>query len=776
MYPPVEADPVEAPVEDPSLDPTLSGPTPEEIQIEQDKAKVEAQTKEDEINDILLDLLKEAEKEDEDLRVTSLGHCKRNNLYFNNIQAIFYDDVARDVKKLDSVLKDFEGSGLDDLKIINVYRAFAESLIAAETISAPATEFTPDDTDNPDDVETAEAFSRIAILVSRHNHAPLMLIKAATLQFNSGTIFGFNYYKTDPSFGVVKTPGRTEQKSKTLLDIRCPQCSELLDSGVAEGLDPAKTVVSCPYCQYQGPPHVYARLEYFDEVVEYENTPKGRAEFDIFDMTNVKVPIYARKQEKCGYLVLRLEEHISALRSVYKDFYDDIKGGGGDSVKYERWARLPIEYQGTFPKDLNTLRSAWFRPSYYHTLDDEEDVDKLIAEYPDGVMISVIDDTIVEKKHEKLDDRWTIAFDPRSNFIHSEPPGNALIPLQDSQTDIFNLGIQSIEYGITETFANPKTLNFKKYKETRNIPGMVTPATPPGPDKSISDGFYQTKAAVLSSEYTTFAASLTPLTQFVTGAFPSIFGGSASGEQTATEYTESKSRALQRLQLPWQMISVFWTSLIYKCTKDFATNLLEDEHYTDKKNGTHINVWILKSSMQGKVGHMQPEINGQLPQSWSQKKDFFMQLVGMQNPEIGSIVLHPNNAENLKLVTGMPEFYIPGEEDRTKQWIEYYELAQGQENTPQPGMQDPTQPPQGPQSSVPIDLDVDDHGIHMAVLKGILVSDIGRMLYKTNPAAYQNCIAHYREHEMAQQAKTVAPSGTTQAGEPAESAAKTTQG
>lgn len=774
MYPPVEADPETAQI-DSTQDPDLNTPTPEEQQVAADKAKEEAKLQEEELDRILLDLLKKAELEDEDIRYIPLGHCKRNNLYFNNIQKVFYDESARDVRNIDSVLKDLEGSGFDDLKIINVYRAFAESLIAAETISAPATEFTPDDTDNPDDVETADAYTRIGILVSRHNHAPLMLIKAATLQFNSGTIFGYNYYKTDPSYGVVKTPKTTEQKSKTVLDLRCPQCMELLDSGVAEGLDPTKTIVNCPFCKYQGPPTVYAKLEYFDEVTEYENTPKGRAAFDIFDMTNVKVSMYARKQEKCGYLILRLEEDISSLRSVYNEFYDDIRGGGGDTVKYERWARIPVEYRGNLPTNLNTVRSAWFRPSYFYSL-EEDDADLLLQAYPDGVMISVIDDKIVEKQHEKLDDRWTIAFDPRSNFVHSEPPGNALVPCQDATTDIFNLGLQSIEYGIPETFANPKSLNLKKYAQTRNIPGMVTAAVPPGPDKSISDAFYTAKTATLSSEYTTFAASLTPITQFVTGAFPSVFGGSSSGEQTATEYTESKSRALQRLQLPWQMIAIFWTTLIFKTVKDYATNLLEDEHYTDKKNGTHVNVWIRKSALEGKVGHIQPELNGQLPQSWAQKKDFFMGLINMQNPEVGAIVLHPNNAQNLKLITGMPEFYIPGEEDATKQWIEYYELAEGQVTQPEPQMQQPGVPPQPPMASVQIDIDIDDHIVHMAVLKGILVSDLGRTLYKTNPAGYENCIAHYRAHEMAQQAKTIAPSGTTQAGEPAESAAKTTQG
>ena len=64
----------------------------------------------------------------------------------------------------------------------------------------------------------------------------------------------------------------------------------------------------------------------------------------------------------------------------------------------------------------------------------------------------------------------------------------------------------------------------------------------------------------------------------------------------------------------------------------------------------------------------------------------------------------------------------------------------------------------------------------MQVLKNILVSSKGINLYKTNPMAYQNCILHYRQHQMAIQAKTMAPSGMTGINEPPESSSGTTQG
>lgn len=783
-------------IQDPAV-PT--GPTPEEIQLQQEQQKVAEELRQTRIDELLRELMKKAEEEDIDLRYNMLRNCKRNDLYFNNIQKIFYDDVAKDVKSLDTVREELNLDSLDDIKTVNIYRAFAESLIAAATVAAPNVEFTPDDAEDPNDIETAEAYTKISELVSRHNHGPLMLIKASTILFNCGTIAGFNYYKKDPSYGVTTKPKTTVQNQKPVNDLRCANCNALLDSGLPVNAQPQQPM-TCPNCGTTAAPVAFPRIELVDEVTEWEDTPKGRSGFDIFGPTHAKVSLYARKQETCGYLILRLEDHIAKFKSVYKDHKYKIKAGGGDTYLYERWSRIPIEYQGVIPKDITTARTAWFRPWYYNLIEQDEDIDILNEEFPDGCMVTIIGDTVVDKQHEKLDDRWTLSFDPRSNFVHGEPPGNALIPMQDSETDIFNLGMQSIEYGIPETFVNPRTLNLAAYAKQRNTPGMMTHALPPGPDKGLADGFHTIKAATMSNEYTSFAGTINTKAQFVTGAFPSLFGGAMqAGSQTATEYTESRSRALQRLQLTWQMLSVFWNSLIYKCVRDYATNLREDEQFAKKENGTFINIWIRMSSLSGKVGEVEPEINGQLPQSWSQKKDFFMSLITLQNPEIGTILLHPNNSENIKLITGMPDFYIPGENDRNKQYAEYYELSQGeviqpgqpQQNQQQPGsMQDPTsgltpgqagmiQPPQQqgpPQPSVPVDIDVDDHIVHMLVLKNILVSTQGMQLYRDNPAGYTNCIAHYRQHELAQQAKTIAPSGTTAPGQPAESAAPSTQG
>lgn len=717
----------------------------------------------EEIEKLLVNLLEKAEREDEDLRLRLLNIWKRNDCYFNNLQAIFFDVEAKDYRTVDNVLAQLSKEMDSDIKIINIYRPLVESIVTALTVQPPNITYMPDDAESPEDLETCKAYDKITELVQRHTHAPIMLIKMFILLVNSGVVCGHNYYKNDPAYGVVRSPKTTVPKAVPVSDVRCPQCTQLIDSNLPSSTIEQGSQITCPSCGFQGPPKIYARVEYEDEVTEWDETPKGRAGFELYGPEAVKMPLYSKDQAHLPYLVLRVEDNAAFFRTVFDDY--TISPAGGDTQLYERWARIPVEYNGTIPTNITTCRYVWFRPWYYAEL-GETDAKKLIAKFPNGVKFAVIDKTVVDSPESaNLDDEWTITFDPRSKFIHAEPHGNAIIPIQDSKTDIFNLGLQSIEYGIPETFVHPKTVNLENYKKQAKAPGMMTRALPPAPDKALSDGFYQAKTATLSNEYTTFDKNLDSLSQFVSGAMPAIWGGAVkTGESTATETTNQKAMALQRLQLMWQMGSIFWCSLLFKCTKDFAQNMREDEKYTQKKNGSYINVWINKTSLAGKVGSAEPELNGSLPQSWEQKKSFVMELIAMQNPEVGAILMHPNNAEMLKSSTGMYDIYIPGEHDRNKQYAEYYQLIMG------------VSPDNGMTPSVEIDIDVDDHNVHMQVLKNILVSEVGVALHEQNPDAYTNCIAHYRMHQMAVQAHTQSASGMTASGETPDSASATSQG
>jgi hypothetical protein len=248
----------------------------------------------------------------------------------------------------------------------------------------------------------------------------------------------------------------------------------------------------------------------------------------------------------------------------------------------------------------------------------------------------------------------------------------------------------------------------------------------------------------MNEEDTELAESLNSDAQFLLGAVPSIFGGSqVTGSKTATEYNQSRNFALQRLGNHWTNIKYLWAETLGKACRLFATKMVEDEKFVRQNGNSFETVWIRQAELTGKVGNVEPDPSEQFPLTWAQKRDLFMQMITMQNPVIGQIMLHPNNAQNTKDALGFPEFYIPGEEDRTKQLIELRKLSLVTSDQIQPNAQ---------QSTVPIDPDVDDDNVHILVIKLFCVSPEGIYLKETNPAGYLNIILHLHEHQQHMQA------------------------
>src|SRR5204862_8241375 len=140
----------------------------------------------------------------------------------------------------------------------------------------------------------------------------------------------------------------------------------------------------------------------------------------------------------------------------------------------------------------------------------------------------------------------------------------------------------------------------------------------------------------------------------------------------------------------------------------YTTKMLEDEKFVRTNGNSFETVWIRKAELTGKIGNIEPDVSEQFPLSWSQKRDLFMQLVQLQNTVLGEIMMHPNNAQNTKDAIGFPEFYIPGEEDRTKQLLEIRKLSLV---TPE------ELPPDSQQPTVNIDPDVDNRPVHVEVFK-----------------------------------------------------------
>ena len=709
----------------------------------------------DEWKTILSSLLQKCELEDEAVHYAWVRKAKRLELYFNNIVTLFWDNLQNDwsIPNWD----DKEAEGVPP-RIINIYRPHGESIIAALTVGVPSVLFFPSDADNADDIDKAENFSSLAKLVQKHNKAKLLYIKILSIFFNQGTPFVYTYSKTDRKFGFYQVE-ETSLESQTSYNHECPICGQQFGEGSQDS-----TSMQCPSCGQQVNTEVTPQTVQVPVPIQV-NKEKARVIIDPFGVLNVKVPYSARTQEHCGFLILKFDQSIASLRSIFcipgpngeEPLVEGIESTTADT-SVDSSVRYPSVFLNNQPQNTAVVRCVWYRPWQFELIVGSkeglyrQEVDAIKQKYPMGVYVIYINNEAVEINGEDMDDHWTMGLDPRSASIHGEPLGTNLAMIQDINAEIDELELQTMEHGISELFIASDAIDFNKYANNQAKPGNIT-QTFKEPGKNIGDNFFETRTAQLSPEVAALTQKYKNLAEFVTGDFPTVYGGSVPGTSTATEYTKSQNQALQRLGTISAIASQLWADVIGKAVKEYAQVLNYDEKLTEKNAGgfqsTNIDHMALKV---GEVGECEPEFSELLPISSGQIKDTLMQLVQSKDEMLMALLSHPQNNELIKKALGIPELYIPGINDRTKQYREISLLLQQQ---PQ---QSPNSP-LGAESSIPPE-EFDDHNVEMEVCKVWLNSSKGQKAKDENPPGYQNVVLHWKAHQMMLQMVTQAPNGT----------------
>lgn len=720
--------------------------------------------------------------EDRAVRERQIRVWRRLKLLWENMQHTYYSEVAHDWRIPDW---DRQGESQDQAyydKPVNVFRAYLESIIAALSVTVPPVTCYPDDADNPLDIATAKAGDKIAELIFRHNDVPLLWLHALFIFCTEGMIACYSYPKEDEKYGTYEDRKYEEITEEHEYQM-CPICgAEMADKITSnqqrdkyspddddvpvnnilfnEGMD------ICPNCARMVIPDLQKSNLQITRLVGITHKPKARICLEAYGGLFVKVPIWARKQEDCTYLIYSYETHYANVLESYPKLRDKISVGvGGGAAQgaydmYEQWGRLSPQYHGEYPTNNVTCRHSWLRPAAFNVL-TEEQAEEMKKKFPNGAKVVMVNDCVADACNEALDDCWTLTYNPLSDYIQFDPLGLLLTSVQDITNDLMSLVLQTIEHGIPQTFADPKVLNFNAYRNSEVIPGGIYPATPKS-GKPLGEGFYEVKTATLSAEVLPFANKVQEVGQLVSGALPSLFGGQVSGSRTASEYSMSRAQALQRLQTTWKMLTVWWKQIFGKVIPMYIDEMKDDERSVQKDEfGNFINVFIRRAELEGKIGSVELEANENLPITWSQQKDAIMQLFEMNNPEILATLASPENLPYLKRAIGLNDYVIPGEDDRQKQYEEIQLLMNSEpiEMPPDPMMMEQAmamgQPPPQPQElpSVEVDFDVDNHPLEADICRRWLVGDAGRQAKLENPMGYKNVLLHMKMHKDAEQAK-----------------------
>lgn len=731
----------------------------------------------DETKKLLKQIVDMADDEDRAVRDRQIKQWRRLKLLWENVQHAYYSEVAHDWRIPDDVRNSEDSDQAYYDKSVNVYRAYLESIIAALSVTVPPITCYPDDAENPLDLATAKAGDKIAELVFRHNNVPLLWLHALFIFCTEGMTACYSYPKEDEKYGTYDEK-KYEEEVEDHEITNCPFCGaeiedknlSLVPPPVPPPMDPmtGEPLIipapddefmpvyheECPSCGRQIIPKKSQSSYTVTRLVGVTTKAKARICMEVYGGLFVKVPVWARNQSECSYLIYSYETHWANVLERYPELRDKIQKGGANYDLYEQWGRTSPQYRGEHPINNVTVRNCWIRPCAFNIVHKEEG-EQLRKQFPDGVKVCVINDCVADAENEALDDCWTITHNPLSDYIHFDPLGLLLTSVQDITNDLISLVLQTVEHGIPQTFADPKVLNFNAYRNSEVIPGGIYPATPKS-GKPLSEGFYEVRTATLSQEVLPFANKIQEVGQLVSGALPSLFGGQMAGSRTASEYSMSRAQALQRLQTTWKMLTMWWKEIFGKVIPMYIKEVKEDEKQVKKDEfGNFVNVFIRKADLEGKIGNVELEANENLPITWNQQKDAIMELFKMQSDPITQMLMTPENIPFVKRAIGLSEFVVQGEDDRQKQYEEIQQLVNSEpiEMPPDPMMMQQAMqmglPPPEPQRlpSVQADMDTDNHEIEGGLCRHWLVSAAGRLCKLENPLGYENVLLHMKMHK-----------------------------
>jgi hypothetical protein len=474
------------------------------------------------------------------------------------------------------------------------------------------------------------------------------------------------------------------------------------------------------------------------------------------------------------YLQWNLEVHQARLRAAYPHAADKIGSPVAPGAQqYERLARLsqsqggPLTEGGDFNINLITFQRTWLRPWALFALDDKSMRDELLQMFPDGAYVAFAGDAYCESRNENMDDHWRVLHALPGDGSSGRPAlGDALISVQERFNTLSNLQMETYEYGIPPIYADSEVLDFDSLQNQTAEPGSHYPARAK-PGQSLAAGFFQPEPAEVPGDLAEHAANLMgPIAQFLTGAFPALFGGAMSNNDTASGYAMARDQAMGRIGLVWRRMKFFHADIMLLAVDCFRRNRPNDVEVTLLGAGAAFeSQWIRLADLKGNL-FSYPETDEQYPTLWSQQRAVLLQLIGNPDPQIQAVLAHPENMALVKRLIGLEEFVIPDEESRTKQ---YREIAQLVAELPLVKRQDVTgavNPAFKEAVASGVDAEfimpsimpdefADNHTVELEICMRWFSSDAGQVAKIEAPLGYANVRAHalfHRDYLQKQQA------------------------
>ena len=251
--------------------------------------------------------------------------------------------------------------------------------------------------------------------------------------------------------------------------------------------------------------------------------------------------------------------------------------------------------------NLITFQRTWLRPWAFFALDDKSLRDELLQLFPDGAYVAFAGDAYCESRNENMDDHWRVLHALPGDGSSGRPAlGDSLISVQERFNTLSNLQIETYEYGIPPIYADSEVLDFDSLQTQTAEPGAHYPARAK-PGQPLAAGFFQPEPAQVPPDLAQHAANLMgPVAQFLTGAFPALFGGAMANNDTAAGYAMARDQAMGRIGLVWRRMKFFHADVMLLAVDCFRRNRPNDVEVTLLGAGAAFeSKWIRLADLKG---------------------------------------------------------------------------------------------------------------------------------------------------------------------------------
>jgi hypothetical protein len=717
-------------------------------------------------------------------RRQEIRRIKQAHQFWRGLQYLWWDERDQNWH-LPFEQKLMDNSSLEDLPryefVTNIYQAFGLSLIAVLSQDVPRVRFFPSSAQAEEDVAAAKAATEVSALVERNNRIGNLIVDEAFNLWTDGKVGAYVRFVVDGQrFGFHPEMEIGAREVRVGGDCYvCPECGEET-KGKLEG-DAEREIprsarddnekqqrlrkqpqesAQCAHCGALLTEEDFVAVEVITVPAAQTRlrVPNGQEVITIVGGLELKTPPWANEMHEYPYLQWNMEVHQARLRAAYPHAADKIGSPVATGMQeYERLARLaqsqggPLTEGGDFNINLITFQRTWLRPWAFFALEDKALRDELLQLFPDGAYVALAGDAYCESRNENMDDHWRVLHALPGDGSSGRPAlGDVLISVQERFNTLSNLQIETYEYGIPPIYADSEVLDFDSLQNQTAEPGAHYPARAK-PGQSLASGFFQPEAAEVPPDLAEHAANLMgPIAQFLTGAFPALFGGAMANNDTAAGYSMARDQAMGRIGLVWRRMKFFHADIMLLAVDCFRRNRPNDVEVTLLGAGAAFeSKWIRLADLKGNL-FSYPETDEQYPTLWSQQRAVLMQLLGNPDPQLQAVLAHPENMALIKRLIGLEEFVIPDEESRTKQ---YREIAQMVGEAPVVKRDEGSGVELMLPSIMPDEF-ADNHAVELEICMRWFSSDAGQVAKIDAPAGYANVRAHamfHREYLLKQQ-------------------------